>query len=173
VEYEDYIGNMARLVVDLVNADGPDALSPIGQLMLTDHGVPVPGAEDLAALLAGLRLAVHAVISGEALGPVNALLAAYPPQIHLSDHDGQGREHLHYAREGQPPADWLGRTCAAALAHIAAAVPRVTLGRCAATGCERFFVDDSRNRSRRYCGNACASRTTVAAYRARAAALAE
>ncbi|WP_436850251.1 CGNR zinc finger domain-containing protein, partial [Streptomyces monashensis] len=27
--------------------------------------------------------------------------------------------------------------------------------------------DDSRNRTRRFCSNACASRTTVAAYRAR------
>ncbi|MEV0173240.1 CGNR zinc finger domain-containing protein [Streptomyces sp. NPDC050803] len=30
-------------------------------------------------------------------------------------------------------------------------------------------VGQSRNRTRRFCSNACASRTTVAAYRARAA----
>ena len=83
-------------------------------------------------------------------------------------HGGQGEAHLHYAREDQPSVDWLGRTCAAALAHIAVSTPRVALSQCAARGCENFFVDDSRNRSRRYCGNACASRTTVAAHRDRA-----
>ena len=38
---------------------------------------------------------------------------------------------------------------------------------CAAAGCGRWFADTSRNRSRRYCSGACASRTTVAAFRAR------
>lgn len=45
----------------------------------------------------------------------------------------------------------------------------MTLGRCAAAGCENYFVDQSRNRTRRFYSNACASRTTVAAYRARSA----
>ena len=167
MEYGDYIGNMARLVVDLVNTGDTDGLSPVSLLMFTDHGVPLPRAEDLAVLLPGLRRAVDAVIGRDPLGPVNDLLAAYPPQMHLSDHGGQGEAHLHYAREDQPPVDWLGRTCAAALAHIAVSTPPVALGRCAARGCDNFFVDDSRNRTRRYCGNACASRTTVAAYRDR------
>ncbi|MGW5371674.1 CGNR zinc finger domain-containing protein [Streptomyces sp. NPDC004011] len=51
----------------------------------------------------------------------------------------------------------------------AAARPAVTLGRCAAAGCDNYFVDQSRNRTRRFCSNACASRTTVAAHRARTA----
>jgi predicted RNA-binding Zn ribbon-like protein len=58
---------------------------------------------------------------------------------------------------------------AAELALVAAGDPAVTLGRCAAAGCGNYFVDQSRNRTRRFCGNACASRTTVAAYRARTA----
>ena len=167
MKYGDYIGNMARLVVDLVNAGDTDGLSPASLLMFTDHGVSLPGAEDLGALLPGLRRAVDAIVGRDPLGPVNDLLAAYPPQMHLSDHGRQDETHLHYAREDQLSVDWLGRTCAAALAHIAVATPPVALGRCAARDCENFFVDDSRNRSRRYCGNACASRTTVAAYRGR------
>ncbi|MEU9450324.1 CGNR zinc finger domain-containing protein [Streptomyces sp. NPDC048277] len=43
----------------------------------------------------------------------------------------------------------------------------MTIGRCHAATCERFYVDDSRNRTRRFCSNACAGRTTVAAHRAR------
>ncbi|MFF4355485.1 CGNR zinc finger domain-containing protein [Streptomyces sp. NPDC001604] len=45
----------------------------------------------------------------------------------------------------------------------------MTLGRCAAAGCGNYFVDRSHNRTRRFCSDACASRTTVEAHRARAA----
>jgi predicted RNA-binding Zn ribbon-like protein len=41
------------------------------------------------------------------------------------------------------------------------------LGVCSADGCDNVYVDTSRNASRRYCSNTCASRSTVAAYRAR------
>jgi len=41
------------------------------------------------------------------------------------------------------------------------------LGVCSAEGCDDVYVDTSRNASRRYCSNTCASRSTVAAYRAR------
>jgi hypothetical protein len=165
VHYEDYIGNMARLVVDVVNSGGVTDLSPVSLLMFTDHGIGLPAQEDLTQLLPLLRRAVAAVAGHEPLGPVNDLLAAYPSQVHLSDHDGV--PHLHYAREDQPAADWLGRTCAAGLGHIATAYPLAAIGKCAAAGCGNYFVDQSRNRTRRYCGNTCASRTTVAAHRAR------
>jgi predicted RNA-binding Zn ribbon-like protein len=166
VRYEDYIGNMARLAVELANDGGTEHLSPVSLLMFTDHGVALPAPQDLEALLPLLRAAVGAIVDGRQLRPVNELLAAYPAQLHLSDHDGA--PHAHYARENQPPVEWLGRTCAAGLAHIAAASPLAGIGRCAAAGCGNFFVDQSRNRTRRYCGNTCASRTTVAAHRSRA-----
>ncbi len=38
---------------------------------------------------------------------------------------------------------------------------------CAAEGCDDVYVDISPNASRHYCSNTCASRSTVAAYRAR------
>jgi predicted RNA-binding Zn ribbon-like protein len=44
---------------------------------------------------------------------------------------------------------------------------RGRLRRCAAADCGRWLAGTSRNQSRRYCEYACASRTTVAAYRAR------
>ena len=40
---------------------------------------------------------------------------------------------------------------------------------CEADGCSDVLVDLSKNRSRRYCGSACANRTNVAAFRARRA----
>jgi hypothetical protein len=165
VRYEDYMGNVARLVVDLVNTGSP---TPDTAPLLTDHAVTLPAHADLAAeLLPLLRDAVAAICDQQPPGPVNRLLLRYPPTLSVTGHDGPGTSHLHYAADGEPAATWLGRTCAAALAHIACGTPEVTIGRCRAAGCPRFFVDQSRNRSRRFCGSACASRTTVAAHRAR------
>jgi hypothetical protein len=167
VRYEDYMGNVARLAVELVNADGEGELSEATDLMFAEHHVERPAWPELTALLPPLREAVAAVAEGGHLGPVNRLLTRFPPRLHVSDHDGPGTAHLHYAPDGEPALRWLGRTCAAALAQIACGTPEVTIGRCRAAGCPRFFVDQSRNRSRRFCGNTCASRTTVAAHRAR------
>jgi predicted RNA-binding Zn ribbon-like protein len=157
MRYEDYIGNLARLAVDLVNAGS------VADDMLTEHGIDQPTERNLAPLLKVLRPAVAAVADGTDLEPVNRLLRRYPPRLHISVHDGH--PHLHHAENGSEPVSWLGRSCAAGLAHVACGVPEVTIGRCQA--CPRYFVDQSRNHSRRFCGNTCASRTTVAAYRAR------
>src|SRR5262245_22311846 len=157
------MGNVARLAVGLCKGGGAGAWWP----MLTEHGVATPSRADLDELLPVLRAAVAAVCDRGGPGSVNELLSRYPPRMLVSDHDGPGTAHLHYARDGEPAAEWLGRTCAAALAHIACGTPDVTIGRCGAAGCARLFVDQPRNRSRRFCGNACASRTTVAAHRAR------
>ncbi len=157
MDYADYIGNVTRLAVELVNGD--EYSEPA---MLTDHQVQ---PADLAELLAVLAPAVAATADGGPIGAVNALLRRYPPKILVSEHDGQ--PHLHFADDGEDAASWLGRTCGAGLAHVLTGDPQVRLGRCHADGCTRFYVDQSRNRSRRFCSNACASRTTVAAYRAR------
>lgn len=163
--YEDYIGNVARLAVELVNTGTADGLSGTDAELLDEHGVRRPSTDELAPLLAQLRPAVAAVADGGDPGPLNRLLRRYPPRTHISTHDGHS--HLHHAEDGEPPVPWLGRTCAAGLAQVACGAPEVTIGRCQAAGCPRFFVDQSRNRSRRFCGNTCASRTTVAAYRER------
>jgi predicted RNA-binding Zn ribbon-like protein len=161
MRYEDYIANLALLAVELVNDAAP------ADELLREHGIATPTAGELVPLLKLLRPAMVAVADSGDPGPVNRLLRRYPPRLQISWHDG--RRHLHHAEDGEPPVTWLGRSCAAALAHVACGVPEVTIGRCRAAGCPRFFVDQSRNRSRRFCGNACASRTTVAAYRSRRA----
>jgi predicted RNA-binding Zn ribbon-like protein len=64
---------------------------------------------------------------------------------------------------------WTGGTSARQVLY-ACRHGRSRLRRCAAAGCGRWLADTSRNQSRRYCEHACASRTTVAAHRARKAA---
>jgi hypothetical protein len=167
VDYVDYIGNVTRFAVELANAGHLDRPGPAGRDMLAEHEVAHPDAGDLEHLLPRVRAALQQLADAAAPDAVGALLAEFPPDMHLSDHDGAGRVHIHFARNGLAPRRWIGQTVAAALAHVAAGDPGLTLGQCAADGCPKFFVDQSRNRSRRYCGNACASRTTVAAHRAR------
>ena len=74
--------------------------------------------------------------------------------------------YLHYARDGAPLARWLSTMAVSGLVLYACRHGRSRLRRCAAAGCGRWLVDTSRNQSRRYCEHACASRVTVAAYRA-------
>ena len=162
MDYASYIANLTQLAVDLVNGD---LRSDLVRSLLGEHETADPAPDDLAALGPGLREAVAAVADGGPVAPVNRLLGRFPPDMHVSGHDGS--PHLHFARNGEAPAAWLGRSCAAALAQVICGDPAVTVGRCQAAGCPRFYVDESRNRSRRFCGNACASRTTVAAHRAR------
>ncbi|MEV4536602.1 CGNR zinc finger domain-containing protein [Asanoa sp. NPDC049518] len=167
MNYVDYLGNVTRLAVELVNAGHADELSVDSQELLEQHVVRRPTAADLKPLLPHMSEALQRIVDGTPLGAVNALLERYPPDLHLSDHDGAGHPHIHFARNGLAPRRWIGQTVAAALAHVASGDPGLTLGRCAAEGCTHFFVDQSRNRTRRFCGNTCASRTTVAAYRTR------
>jgi predicted RNA-binding Zn ribbon-like protein len=164
VRYVAYIGNLTRIAVELVNGGEP---SELRREFFRQHHIAEPGAESLAGLLPALREAVSAAADGGPIAPLNLLLQHFPPAMYVSEHDGEGQPHLHFARDAEEPVPWLGRSCAAALAHVICGDPDVTVGRCQADSCDRFYVDDSRNRSRRFCSNTCASRTTVAAYRAR------
>jgi hypothetical protein len=163
LSYVDYIGNVCRFIVELVNGDPPTDLR---RDMFGEHSVPVG---DLSTLLPVLDEALAAVADHPAgarpLEPIRMLLETYPPNLLVSDHDGSA--HLHFARDGEEAVPWTARNAGAALAYVMTGDVAVTVGRCAAAGCARYFVDDSRNRSRRYCSNSCASRTTVSAHRAR------
>lgn len=168
MRYEDYIANLASLAVTVANAGSAGGLTGVDAELFDEHHVVPPDDDELARLLPDLRRALVAVATAADPEAVNRLLDRYPPRLRVSAHDGL--PHLHHADNGEAGLAWLGRCCAAGLAHIACGVPDVTIGRCQAAGCERFFVDRSRNRSRRFCSNTCASRTTVAAYRRRRSA---
>ncbi|HEY7144464.1 MAG TPA: CGNR zinc finger domain-containing protein [Streptosporangiaceae bacterium] len=166
MSYVDYLGNITLLAVEVANTGNAGDQGTIAHAMLAEHQVARPAAAELEPLRRLLREALGQIVAGDHRAEgVSTLLNHYPPDMHLSDHDGL--LHLHFARDGLPPVRWIGQMTAAALAHIATGDPAVTLGRCAAAGCDRFFVDQSRNRTRRFCGGACASRTSVAAFRAR------
>lgn len=132
----------AELAVRLVNGEA--------------HGPPIAGLREVfdAAADGATRTAVAAL---------NDLLAAYPIRPRLTDHDGAW--HLHLAAGGSP-VEQLG-AAALGLAQFVTEHGIGRLGRCAAGDCDHVYLDTSTNHSRRYCGERCASRANVAAYRAR------
>ena len=65
--------------------------------------------------------------------------------------------------------EW-GAGCATGLAVVVDSQATGRLGVCRAEGCDRVYVDVSRNASRRFCSESCLNRTKVAAFRARARA---
>lgn len=178
MRYDDYDANGLRVALDLASlgSGGFDVAAFLERQagMLLDHDYPVtladlgaPDARRLERLARrfGLLFALHG--DREFLDELAALLADQDCRPVLTRHDGT--PHLHFTEEGSDPVRWLGAIAAASLTLHVCRHGRARLRECAAEGCRVWYADTSRNRSRRYCSNACASRTTVAAYRARQA----
>lgn len=179
MSYDDYDLNPVKLALDLASlGDGAFGLAELlrrQHLMFTDHGYPAV-AEDLLpghrVLVTGLgqQLARVLTTTGERefIAALAALLDAQDCAPHLTTHDGVA-PHLHFARDGAPMPTWIAAMAVSGLALYVCRHGRSRLRRCVAAGCGRWHADESKNASRKYCSPACASRTTVAAYRARSA----
>jgi CGNR zinc finger len=123
---------------------------------------------------AGLRLwagYLHEVFAAtnaaHAARVLNQLLDAVIAHPYITDHDGRGL-HLHYAPPESSTLQRVQASTAMGLATLICDYGTSRLGVCRASGCERVYVDVSRNAQRRFCSDACANRTNVAAFRARA-----
>jgi predicted RNA-binding Zn ribbon-like protein len=174
MDYDTYGSTAVELAIDLANADrdaGPDWATAF--LRAHDEwfepGTVVelsPAETGQAATTADLVRAVAvATTQPEVLERLNALLTLAHPQPYATDHDGE--LHLHYARPDAPLLEQLTTTVAMGLSQVVVQHGWQRIGVCSAEGCDDVYVDTSRNASRRYCSNTCASRSTVAAYRAR------
>ncbi|RZU34140.1 CGNR zinc finger domain-containing protein [Blastococcus saxobsidens] len=173
MDYDTYGSSAVELAIALANADldPDDGVSAF----LTSHdewftpGTSLdltPGEVDEAAATARLVRAVAlAETQDDVLSRLNELLALARPRPYATDHDGE--LHLHYARPDAPVLEQLTTTVAMGLSQVVVQHGWQRLGVCSAEGCDDVYVDTSRNASRRYCSNTCASRSTVAAYRAR------
>ncbi|MGI5132051.1 CGNR zinc finger domain-containing protein [Pseudonocardia sp. CA-107938] len=159
----------AHLAVDLVNAQLPDA-EALRQFLVA-HGEPEPVTVDDTDTLAvtAVRERIRPVFdlpADAAAALLNALLAEFAERPHLSDHDGTSW-HVHATRADATWAEWIAGTGALGLALYAAAHGFTALGTCAAPDCTRVFVNPAERRVRRFCTPNCATRTRVAAHRAR------
>jgi predicted RNA-binding Zn ribbon-like protein len=166
----------AGIAVDLVNTarDGQDFLVTPYELreFLIACGEPEPvevtihDVLDVVALRGKLRAVFAAETESEAAALLNAVLAESATAPYLSHHPKVGW-HLHVAREDADWAEWLGALTATGLAELISAGGFDRMRVCAAQGCRRVLLDESRNHSQRFCCSSCATRTRVNAYRAR------
>ena len=172
MDYDTYGSNAVELAIHLANVERDGEWAP-AFLRAHDEWFTPETALDLspaevrrAAATADLVRAVAVADSEpEVLERLNELLALARPHPYATDHDGE--LHLHYARPDAPALEQLTTTVAMGLSQVVVQHGWQRLGVCSADNCDDVYVDTSRNASRRYCSNTCASRSTVAAYRAR------
>jgi predicted RNA-binding Zn ribbon-like protein len=182
MKYDTYTDGAAQLAVDLANVNSdlePDATSAevaeacaayvaANDEWFTSRARRALTTADVARMVElsdGIRAVATAETDAEAVSGLNALLTNCAPEPRVTDHDGT--VHLHYSGDGAPLTVQLGATVSMGLSLLVCRHGRERLGVCAADDCADVYVDTSRNRSRRYCSETCASRTTVSAYRAR------
>jgi predicted RNA-binding Zn ribbon-like protein len=173
MNYDTYGSSAVELAIDLANAELEDPQWV--QAFLDTHAEWFSDGTDLslsgpdAGRVAETSTLVRDVALAESepavMERLNALLAVASPKPYATDHDGE--LHLHYARPDAGAIEQLTTTVAMGLSQVVVQHGWQRLGVCSAEGCGNVYVDTSRNASRRYCSNTCASRSTVAAYRAR------
>jgi predicted RNA-binding Zn ribbon-like protein len=173
MNYDTYGSNAVELAIDLANADRDDPqwvrvfLDAHDEWFTdgTDLSLNSPDAERVAETSTLVRDVALADSEADVMTRLNALLALASPRPYATDHDGE--LHLHYARPDAGALEQLTTTVAMGLSQVVVQHGWQRLGVCSAEHCGNVYVDTSRNASRRYCSNTCASRSTVAAYRAR------
>ena len=173
MDYDTYGSTAVELAIELANTERSDP--EWARAFLGSHeewftaGTSFdlsPGETHRAAATAELvRSVALAESQADVLDRLNELLALARPRPYATDHDGP--LHLHFARPDSPALEQLTTTVAMGLSQVVVQHGWQRLGVCAAENCDDVYVDTSRNASRRYCSNTCASRSTVAAYRAR------
>lgn len=167
MEFSHYTENGAAQAAALVNlfGDTTPTLEAVHALV-GDTRIRADELPAVAALARDLDRVFGAEDVSAAMAAVNELLAKTPIQPTVSDHDGE-EPHLHYVVEEAGRVACLAAHTAMSLAITLCDHGPQRLCRCAADGCERVFVDTSRNASRRFCCEAHANRTHVARHRSR------
>ena len=173
MNYDTYGSNAVELAIDLANTDRDDPAWV--RSFLDSHaewfteGTDLSlDQQDIGRVAETSTLVRDVALAGsepEVITRLNALLALASPKPYATDHDGE--LHLHYARPDAGALEQLTTTVAMGLSQVVVQHGWQRLGVCSAESCDNVYVDTSRNASRRYCSNTCASRSTVAAYRAR------
>ena len=131
----------------------------------------VPALRAYRARLDAVVTACEAGDGPAAVRLINALLAETGAVPQVVSHDGRG-PHIHVSRPAAPMADRITAHLAMGLAGLLVSGAGARLRSCASPTCRDVFLDESRNRSRRYCDSrTCGNRLHVAAYRARKAAV--
>jgi predicted RNA-binding Zn ribbon-like protein len=174
VQLDSYADTGLFTAVELVNEvrRGADDLPAIARILAVDPpsvarlgAADVPGFAALAHRLYEVFGDLHAGDVDTAAGRLNDLLADHPARPHLAKEDGRWRLH-HHPVDASVVSMWTS-ICAEAMARLIGAGYGERLGICAGTGCDRVFLDTSKNGSRRFCSTTCQNRVKAAAFRQR------
>lgn len=172
--YERYL---VELLVDFVNTVDPfgtptDALATPQDLaaFLADHGIPADGisAKDVAetrALRERLRVAFTAP-QAESAGLAGELLAQAVVTLGVGAAADEAAC-ITFNVVGGSVASRIGALASAGLIFAGREYGAERLKQCAAAPCVDVFIDQSKNKSRRFCGDTCSNRHNVAQYRER------
>ena len=161
--------------VALVNsAEPPDTMTDVGHLddWFSMHGFTGRRDGDPGELeaLRALRPVLRELLTADrdtAAQLVNVLLSDAGALPQLCRHDDQDW-HIHAVADDAPLDRRVAVEAAMAVSDLVRADEMSRLSVCADERCVGLLLDLSRNRSRRFCGTACANRNAVAAYRERA-----
>ena len=169
----------ARTAVDLVNASLHDLADLRRFLARNSAWMGAEVAErDLAVFRRAqkrLRDVFELGSSGrdaEAVVELNALLAAFPVQPRISGHDSSDW-HMHVTGRGASVSAEFLAGAAWGLAVWLCEYGSARFGVCADERCGNVYLDTSSNCCRRFCSERCATRSHVAAHRARKRAAAD
>src|SRR5258708_34817493 len=177
VAFLDYLGRVdfdayARTAVDIVNAP-LESMQDLAALFGEDSWQTAEATErDLIAFRRArkrLREVFEHGSSGRdvaAVAELNALLEAYPMQPRISGHDTHDC-HMHVTGRGSSVSSELLAGAAWGLAVWLCEHGSTRFGVCADERCGNVYLDTSSNCCRRFCSERCATRSHVAAHRAR------
>lgn len=184
VQLDSYVDAGVLASIELVNAvavDDQRATPPPPADQVLDGLLPVlaidpPSVAQLdeshvpgfLALAGDLRHVFDDVRRGDvdaAADRLNGLLARHPAHPHLAKEEGEWRLH-HHPVDAELVAMWTA-ICAEGLARMIGTGHASRLGTCASPGCDRVYVDLSKNGSRRFCSTTCQNRVKAAAFRRR------
>lgn len=177
VHFDRYVDAGAFVAADLVNRlirepSGTPTAAVLADILAIDPPsvakLDVDDAPGFVALAHRLDTVFDSLRRGDldaAATELNALLASHSAHPHLAKENGEWRMHHHPADAAVLPM-WTS-ICSENLARLIGAGESARIGTCAGSGCERVFLDESKNASRRFCSTTCNNRARSAAYRRR------
>ena len=163
----------ARTAVDLVNARMDDLAGL--QALFADDNVWMRDevAERDVAVFRRAQRRLREVFEygtagrdAEAVTELNALLEAFPVQPRISGHDASDW-HMHVTSRGASVSAEYLAGAVWGLAVWLCEFGSARFGICADERCGNVYLDTSSNNCRRFCSERCATRSHVAAHRAR------
>ena len=172
MDYAHYTDEPVMLARDLVNLFNDDVALSRFEEFIDEKGFDETTAvhqrrlPEVEALAATLRDVFHAESGARKVEIINHLLSESKIEPRLVDHD-TGGVHFHYTANDFPLLTKLRAYTAMGLAMVASQHDHGRLGSCVASGCQKVFVDTTRNASKRFCSAPCANRTNVASFRDR------